>query len=76
MKDGNNITFGNSVKTNNINNSCLCESKNESKFVLLVDDTQSSYTVMTGLPYQEVNIDLSECKSITNKSIIQDNCKK
>jgi len=66
MKDLGKAAFDEGFK---MNNNCLCESKEkgEDRFVIMADDTHDCDTVMTGLPFQEVFIDLSECKTEIKK---------
>lgn len=69
MKDGE-VIFNKSLDMNN--NSCCSESEKEGKFVIMVDDTQNCNFVMTGLPFQEVFIDLTDCKANSKKSTEKD----
>lgn len=60
-----------------VNNNCFCESqkKGENRFVIMVDEFQDCETIVTGHQFQEVFIDLSECK-VNNKEQEEDNaCK-
>ncbi|MFL0247931.1 hypothetical protein [Candidatus Clostridium stratigraminis] len=74
MKNFEHVSFDEDI---NQNNNCFCEGqkKGENRFVIMVDESQECEAILTGHPFQEVFIDISQCKDNITEQEEDKDCK-